>query len=135
MKAGNGGNNGTQSKAVTVDFESNLKVLHRPRNCPSSRPCRRLECRYHLAIDAVSRRRRPTFRHNFPGVPLEDLQETCALEAAERNGGLTHAEIAVLMNTSTEQIKQIEQVALKKVSIKLRELRSTGDLYPSLLLV
>ncbi len=81
-------------------------------NCPSKRPCKKLDCRHHLAI---------VWDNNgcsspiFPDVGLRELPETCVLDVANRYNGLTLEDIGVLLGITPERVRQIEFKALRKI--------------------
>lgn len=74
------------------------------------RPCPWAGCRYHLYIDV-----RPgdgSLKLNFPGVDLADMQETCALDVAEKHSGLFPEQIAELLNVTEPAARLIVNSAL-----------------------
>ena len=76
------------------------------------RPCLYVSCRYHLYLDV-----NPTtgsIKLNFPDLEVKDLQETCALDVAER-GGITLEEVGDIMNLTRERIRQVEVSGLDKL--------------------
>jgi hypothetical protein len=77
-----------------------------------SRPCIFVSCKYNLYIDV-----NPvtgSIKFNFPGKEIWEIEETCALDIAER-GGITLEEIGELMNLTRERVRQLENDALHKV--------------------
>lgn len=71
------------------------------------RPCPWVSCRYHLAIEVT-----PSggLKMKFPGVELEDMPQTCALDAADEGPkGLDI--VGYLTNTTRERARQIEKQA------------------------
>lgn len=68
------------------------------------RPCPWVSCRHHLALDI---RNNGTITLNHPGVELGDLEETCALDVADR-GSQERAHIGRLLGVSDERVRQIE---------------------------
>lgn len=76
------------------------------------RPCPFAGCRYHLALDVHPRTGSITL--NAPGVEIEDMAETCALDVADRG---RHRLISVgdLLNMTRERVRQIEGIAAKKI--------------------
>jgi len=79
------------------------------RNQP--RPCLWIGCRYHLMFEWLDG---PRAKMISPFTEINQLKETCALDVADR-GGITCEEIARMLNTSRERIRQIEKKALKKL--------------------
>jgi hypothetical protein len=76
------------------------------------RPCLYVSCRYHLYLDV-----NPvtgSIKLNFPDKEVWDLEETCALDVAER-GGITLEEVGEIMNLTRERIRQVEVSGLEKL--------------------
>ena len=76
------------------------------------RPCLFVSCKYNLYLDV-----NPvtgSIKFNFPGREIWEVEESCALDVAER-GGITLEEIGELMNLTRERVRQIENDALSKV--------------------
>jgi hypothetical protein len=80
------------------------------RNGP--RPCPWVGCRRHLYLDVNPRN--GSIKYNFPGMALEDLEETCASDVEER-GGVSLQKVGDLINVTLERVRQIEQVAVAKI--------------------
>ena len=78
--------------------------------CPTG-PCPWVSCRYHLYLDVG---RRGELILNQPGKEPDELEETCALDLAER-GPMTLAEIGELLSVSREAVRQIEELAWKNM--------------------
>ncbi len=74
----------------------------------SQRPCVWMRCRHHLAIDVT-----PSggIQVNHPGIELDEMVDTCALDVADR-GPLTLEETGARMNVTRERMRQIEVRAL-----------------------
>lgn len=74
-------------------------------------PCPWLSCRHHLKFEVT-----PTgaIIDHFPGVELEDMTDTCALDVADR-GGLSTDEAAVVLNMTHQRLSQVETIAREKV--------------------
>ena len=79
-----------------------------PGGLNEARPCPHHWCRHHL-----DQERRP--RH------LDDVTDwqSCALDVADE-GGVTLEEIAALWGISRERVRQIEEIALEKFTIRMR---------------
>ncbi|NJK89879.1 MAG: DNA-binding protein [Myxococcales bacterium] len=116
-----------------VEYE---RPLNRSQCRNSERPCLYVSCRYHLYLDV-----NPTtgsIKINFPDKDIWDLEETCALDVAER-GGVTLEEVGDIMNLTRERIRQVEVAGLEKLRtgqgdletfIDGRELPLTHDRLP-----
>ena len=74
-----------------------------------ARPCMYVACRFHLYLDVNPRT--GSIKFNFPGKEVHELEETCALDVAER-GGITLEEVGGLMNLTRERVRQLEAEAL-----------------------
>jgi hypothetical protein len=75
------------------------------------RPCPWVSCRHHLAIEvnAVS----GSIRINHPGLELDELPETCALDVADaveesESGSASLSRVAEWLGVSHERVRQIE---------------------------
>ncbi len=83
--------------------------LRRPRvrsECENGvRPCPWVSCRHHLYLDV--NQSSGAIKLNHPFDDLDDMQETCSLDVADR-GPVTLAEIAVHLNITLERVRQIE---------------------------
>lgn len=69
------------------------------------RPCKFVSCKYHLYLDVNPRS--GSVKLNFPEKELWELEETCALDVADR-GGITLEEVGVIMNLTRERVRQVE---------------------------
>jgi len=86
------------------------------------RPCLYVSCRHHLYLDVNTQT--GSVKFNFPDKEVWELEETCALDVAER-GGITLEEVGKIMNLTRERIRQIEIIGLKKIG---EDKGSKGDL-------
>jgi hypothetical protein len=78
----------------------------------AKRPCLYVSCRYHLYLDV-----NPvtgSIKLNFPDLQVWELEQTCALDVAER-GGITLEEVGDIMNLTRERIRQVEVSGLSKL--------------------
>jgi hypothetical protein len=76
------------------------------------RPCMFVSCKHHLYLDV-----NPTtgsIKLNFPDREIWELDETCALDVADR-GGITLEEVGTIMNLTRERIRQVETRGLLKL--------------------
>lgn len=98
----------------------------RPRTraeCASGpRPCPFVACKHHLYMDVS-----PTtgaIKLNFPDLEVWEMQESCALDVAERDG-VTLEAVGFLMNLTRERIRQLEIQALAQLSavVDIEDLR------------
>lgn len=80
------------------------------------RPCLYVSCRFHLYLDVNEAS--GSIKVNHPDVEPWEMQETCALDLAER-GGLTHEEIGGLLNVTRERARQLEETGLSKLKREL----------------
>lgn len=76
------------------------------------RPCMFVSCRHHLYLDVNEET--GSVKFNFPDKDLWELEETCALDVADR-GGITLEEVGSIMNLTRERIRQLELSGLKKL--------------------
>lgn len=77
----------------------------------ASRPCPFVGCRHHLYLDT---RVSGSITYNFPDLDVDELEETCALDVADR-GGATLEEVGPLMNITRERVRQIQVEACRKI--------------------
>jgi hypothetical protein len=78
------------------------------------RPCPFVSCKYHLYLDVNPET--GSIKLNFPDVEVWEMQETCALDVAER-GGVTLEEVGEIMNLTRERIRQLEMSGLSKLHL------------------
>lgn len=76
------------------------------------RPCPHVSCKYHLYLDVNPET--GSIKFNFPGKEVWELEETCALDVAER-GGVTLEEVGYHMNLTRERIRQLEAAGMRKI--------------------
>ena len=76
------------------------------------RPCLFVSCRHHLYLDVNEET--GSIKFNFPDKEVWELEETCALDAADR-GGITLEEVGLIMNLTRERIRQLELSGLEKL--------------------
>lgn len=76
------------------------------------RPCPFVSCKYHLYLDVKDETQ--SIKINFPHLEVWEMEESCALDVAEK-GGLTLEEVGRIMNLTRERIRQVEAVGLEKL--------------------
>ena len=76
------------------------------------RPCLFVSCRHHLYLDENPET--GSVKLNFPDKEVWELEETCALDVADR-GGITLEEVGAIMNLTRERIRQVEVRGLEKL--------------------
>jgi hypothetical protein len=62
---------------------------------------------------------------NFPDLEVWDMNESCALDVADR-GGTTLEDVGAIMNLTRERIRQVEVKALAKLQA-LRDMEALRD--------
>jgi hypothetical protein len=106
---------------IDPGLEDTLREIEaaRPRSradCANApRPCMFVSCKHHLYLDVNPET--GSIKLNFPDREIWELDETCALDVADR-GGITLEEVGSIMNLTRERIRQVETRGL----LKLREL-------------
>jgi hypothetical protein len=76
------------------------------------RPCMFVSCKHHLYLDVNPET--GSIKLNFPDKEIWELDETCALDVADR-GGITLEEVGTIMNLTRERIRQVETRGLLKL--------------------
>jgi hypothetical protein len=76
------------------------------------RPCMFISCKHHLYLDVNPST--GSIKLNFPDKEVWELDETCALDVADR-GGITLEEVGTIMNLTRERIRQVETRGLLKL--------------------
>jgi len=77
-----------------------------------ARPCMFISCKHHLYLDVNPET--GSIKLNFPDREIWELDETCALDVADR-GGITLEEVGSIMNLTRERIRQVETRGLSKL--------------------
>src|ERR1035438_1661928 len=88
-----------------------------------ARPCPFVSCKHHLFLDVSART--GAIKLNFPDLEVWDMNETCALDVADR-GGTTLEEVGAIMNLTRERIRQVEVKGLAKLEA-LRDMSNLRD--------
>lgn len=112
------GGRGERPRAKTESLREMRRHLHvvqdepteqRPRTrgecAEGPRPCPWVGCRHHLAYEVTPA---GGLKEKFPGVELEDMKHTCALDIADM-GAQSEDTVALLSNVSRERVRQIEK--------------------------
>jgi len=84
-----------------------------PGGCNEERPCPFVGCRHHLYLDVNPKN--GSIKLNCPGLDVEQIQETCSLDVADRHRGLTLDEVGAIMNLTSARTQQIEAGAVVKL--------------------
>ncbi len=87
------------------------------------RPCPYVSCKFNLYLDADEET--GAIRFNHPGVEPHELEETCALDVAER-GGITLDETAKFVGLTRERVRQIELAAEASLVFECVDLAPDG---------
>ena len=87
------------------------------------RPCPYVSCQHHLYLDVSART--GAIKLNFPDLEVWEMNETCALDVADR-GGTTLEDVGAIMNLTRERIRQVEVKALAKLEA-LRDMMALRD--------
>ncbi len=91
-----------------------------------ARPCMFISCKHHLYLDVNPST--GSIKLNFPDREVWELEETCALDVADK-GGITLEEVGSIMNLTRERIRQVETRGLLKLrSVAEDEPRERGEL-------
>lgn len=107
-----------------ADYTAELAIA-RPRTrgeCREDpRPCPWVGCKHHLFLDVNPET--GTIKFNYPLAQPWELEESCALDLADR-GGLTLEEVGQLTNLTRERVRQIEVKGL--LTIKREHAEALG---------
>lgn len=87
------------------------------------RPCPFVSCKHHLFVDVSART--GAIKLNFPDLDVWEMNESCALDVADR-GGTTLEDVGAIMNLTRERIRQVEVKALAKLEA-LRDMLALRD--------
>jgi hypothetical protein len=107
---------GSQVEVLPYD-----RPVNRTQCVSGPRPCLFVACKYHLFLDVNPET--GSIKLNFPGREPWELEQTCALDIAER-GGVTLEEVGEILNLTRERVRQVEVTGLEK----LRSLSGKAEL-------
>lgn len=102
-----------QSEAPPAPVEGEERPATRAQCEQGIRPCPYVSCKHHLYLDVSPRT--GAIKLNFPDLEVWELEETCALDVAEREG-TTLEEAGVIMNLTRERVRQLEVSSLAKLA-------------------
>jgi hypothetical protein len=105
------------------DVEDIQKPVTRADCGNGERPCPFVSCKHHLYLDVSART--GAIKLNFPDLEVWEMNETCALDVADR-GGTTLEEVGAIMNLTRERIRQVEVKGLAKLQA-LRDMNALRD--------
>ena len=94
------------------DVEDVIKPKTRVECASGERPCPFVSCKHHLYLDVSAKT--GAIKLNFPDLEVWEMNETCALDVADR-GGTTLEEVGAIMNLTRERIRQVEVKGLAKL--------------------
>ena len=89
-----------------------LRPKYRSECVDGPRPCPWVSCKYHLYMDINPET--GSVKINFPDLEVWEMEETCALDIADR-GGITLEEIGAYLNLTRERIRQVEADGMGKM--------------------
>ncbi len=102
----------SRGELLHIIDSSRPRTRNQCQNMP--RPCLYVSCRHHLYLDINVDT--GSVKYNFPNKEVWELEETCALDVAER-GGATLEEIGDIMNLTRERVRQLETDGLKNLEM------------------
>ncbi len=105
------------------DVEDVVKPKSRAECLEGDRPCPFVSCKHHLYLDVSART--GAIKLNFPDLEVWEMNETCALDVADR-GGTTLEEVGAIMNLTRERIRQVEVKGLAKLQA-LKDMSALRD--------
>lgn len=112
-----------EAESVLRDMAS-LRPHRRSECAKGPRPCPWVSCRFHLYLDINPES--GSIKLNFPDREVWEMEETCALDVADR-GGITLEEVGEILNLTRERIRQVEVAGLEKLHAEYREAHGGED--------
>src|SRR5438105_2157325 len=106
-----------RSTGSSAGAEARVECVDGPRPCPY------VSCQHHLYLDVSART--GAIKLNFPDLEVWDMNESCALDVADR-GGTTLEDVGAIMNLTRERIRQVEVKALAKLEA-LKDMSALRD--------
>jgi hypothetical protein len=101
-----------RARGEVVEVVDYWRPTNRNECLEMERPCLYVSCRHHLYLDVNPET--GSVKLNFPDKEPWELEETCALDVADR-GGITLEEVGTIMNLTRERIRQVEVRGLEKL--------------------
>ncbi len=99
-------------RVLYPDVEGVTRPESREECVGGMRPCPFVSCKHHLYLDVSART--GAIKLNFPDLEVWEMNESCALDVADR-AGATLEEVGAIMNLTRERIRQVEVKALAKL--------------------
>ena len=90
-----------------------IRPAHRGECREGIRPCPFVSCKFHLYLDVNPRNGH--VKYNFPDLEVWEMLETCSVDIAERERGVTLEEVGKVMNLTRERVRQVEVSGLEKI--------------------
>lgn len=101
------------------------------------RPCPFVSCSHHLYLDVKETIKADSLRINWPCLQPDEMEETCVLDAVDRNlDGMTLEEIGNRMNITRERVRQIEKdiiTKLRRRAVYSPRLKNLLEVYDTLM--
>ncbi len=97
---------------ATLSVFDELRPHNRDQCKTGPRPCPFVSCKFHLYLDVHPET--GSIKLNFPDLEVWEMEETCALDVADR-GGTTLEEVGDILNLTRERIRQVEVLGLQKL--------------------
>lgn len=106
-----------QCKACEADARQESKPIRRlpltRAECEAGpRPCVHVSCRHHLYLEVTGHGR---IVLNYPGLEPDELTVSCSLDVAADGEAMTLEAVGELTGIGRERVRQVEEVALRKL--------------------